>query len=304
MRIVVPILFFLSATNALANARSAVSVNGLDTNPCTPASPCRSFGAAIAVTSPGGEIIALDSAGYGPFTVSTALTISGAPGVHAAITVTGAGSATGITVNTGSASDKVILRNLILIGSGGGTGIDYEQGAELTVFNVLVRGFVNFAVLSDSPGAMLNVQDCAILDNGTGVFADSDFTNPARVLLTHCSILGNGTGVSTGYDTWATIVNSTISGNSSYGIYVTNIQLIGNTLSQVMVENCTIANNGTGIAANAMNAGVFITISQNVIAFNQTGAAAIGAGVINSFGNNRFVGNGTDGGPFGSALFH
>ena len=46
-------------------ARSYVASNGLDTNDGKLATPCRSIGAALAQTNPGGEIIVLDSAGYG-----------------------------------------------------------------------------------------------------------------------------------------------------------------------------------------------------------------------------------------------
>jgi hypothetical protein len=76
--------------------RTFVSTSGNDANLCTPTQPCRSFTAAIAQTTAGGEVIALDSGGYGPFTVNKALTIAGA---HVAITVF---SGTGIAVNAGS----------------------------------------------------------------------------------------------------------------------------------------------------------------------------------------------------------
>src|ERR1700747_3305666 len=112
---ILPAVFVLSVSSAFANNRSAVSVNGNDLNPCTVASPCRSFTAAIALTNPGGEVIALDSAGYGPFAVPSSLTISGAPGVHAAITVTLV-SGIGITVNA-AATDNVTLRSLVVIGN-------------------------------------------------------------------------------------------------------------------------------------------------------------------------------------------
>src|SRR5882672_11336232 len=80
------------------NNRSAVSVNGSDADPCTVPSPCRTFTAALAATASGGEIIAIDSGGYGQsFTVSQPVTVSGAPGVHAAITAT---TGTAITINT------------------------------------------------------------------------------------------------------------------------------------------------------------------------------------------------------------
>src|SRR2546425_5050331 len=109
------LLAFLIAPAAFAlNNRSAVSVNGSDLNPCTVASPCRSFTAAMAQTNPGGEIIALDSAGYGPFIVSQAVTVSGAPGVHAALT-----ALTGTAIAVAAAgTDHVSLRNLVLIAGG------------------------------------------------------------------------------------------------------------------------------------------------------------------------------------------
>src|SRR6266550_2086250 len=78
----------LVSSAALAqNNRSAVSVNGSDANLCTTTAPCRSFTAALAHTNPGGEVIAFDSGGYGPFTITQAVTVAGASGIHAAITV-------------------------------------------------------------------------------------------------------------------------------------------------------------------------------------------------------------------------
>jgi hypothetical protein len=63
-------LFLFSAAAASAlNNRSAVSVSGNDVNPCTTVSPCRSFVAAVAATNAGGEVIAIDSGGYGPFVI-------------------------------------------------------------------------------------------------------------------------------------------------------------------------------------------------------------------------------------------
>src|SRR5438552_14419467 len=120
-RSLVTIVFLLClAPAALAsNTRSAVSVNGSDANPCTPASPCRSFGAAMAQTNPGGEIIALDTAGYGAFTIDRPITVSGAPGIHAALTIT---TGVGISINV-SSGDRVVLRNLVLLSGGGLTGI-------------------------------------------------------------------------------------------------------------------------------------------------------------------------------------
>src|SRR5438045_8844983 len=114
-------LLFATAILAQVN-RAAVSVNGVDGNPCSPASPCRSINYALSQTNAGGEIIVLDSGGYGAFTVTKSVSVEAAPGVHAGIT---AASGTAISINAG-ASDKLVLRGLSLSGVGtGSAGIGF-----------------------------------------------------------------------------------------------------------------------------------------------------------------------------------
>ena len=67
--------------------RAFVSTTGNDANPCSLVAPCRSFQAAINTVTAGGEVIAVDSGGYGSFTVDKSVTVSAAPGVHAGISV-------------------------------------------------------------------------------------------------------------------------------------------------------------------------------------------------------------------------
>src|SRR6187399_2663715 len=100
---------------AAAIQRTFVSTEGNDANPCTRAQPCRNFAAAIANTLAGGEVVALDSGGYGTFSVNKEITVAGAPGAHVAIT---AFSGNAVTVNAG-VDDTVVLRNLYLTGLGG-----------------------------------------------------------------------------------------------------------------------------------------------------------------------------------------
>src|ERR1700686_5098439 len=59
----------LSAVPAQAQ-RVFVSATGSDGNPCTFASPCRSFQHAHDVVAAGGEIDVLDPAGYGALTIN------------------------------------------------------------------------------------------------------------------------------------------------------------------------------------------------------------------------------------------
>src|SRR5215467_2941533 len=99
--------FFCSSASAQVQ-RTFVSGLGSDSNPCSRTSPCRTFGAAIAQTNPSGEVIVLDSAGYGPVTIGKAISITAPSGIYAGVSVF---SGDGITVNAGS-SDVVVLRGL------------------------------------------------------------------------------------------------------------------------------------------------------------------------------------------------
>src|SRR6185369_1612428 len=100
--------------------RTFVASNGNDANPCSIAAPCRSFDAAIAKTSSGGEVIVLDSAGYGFVVITQPVSIIAPPGVYAGVSVF---SGTGIVVNP--VLGKVTLRGLTINSLGGTIGIDY-----------------------------------------------------------------------------------------------------------------------------------------------------------------------------------
>src|SRR5512135_1639644 len=139
-------LFALLVSVSIANAqatRTWVSGVGDDANPCSRTAPCKTFAGAISKTAAGGEIDALDPAGYGALTITKSITIDGGGGQVASILASGT---TGIVVNAG-AGDVVTLRNLRINGAGGGAsanginGIDYIAGGKLIIENVDVFGF-------------------------------------------------------------------------------------------------------------------------------------------------------------------
>src|SRR5262245_34837012 len=68
-----------------AAQRTFVASTGSDANPCTLTAPCRSFATAIANTSPNGEVIVKDTAGYGPVTITKSVSIVSPPGVYGGI---------------------------------------------------------------------------------------------------------------------------------------------------------------------------------------------------------------------------
>ncbi|MEO8675952.1 MAG: hypothetical protein ABI569_10255 [Casimicrobiaceae bacterium] len=101
-----------------AAQRTFVASNGLPANTafsCSIAKPCRAFSEAIGVTNSGGEVVVLNSAGYGSVTVTKSVSIVAPQGIYAGITVF---SGAGVTINAG-ASDIVVLRGLSINGQGG-----------------------------------------------------------------------------------------------------------------------------------------------------------------------------------------
>ena len=66
-------------------ARVFVASYGSDGNPCTFGSPCKTFQRAHDAVAASGKITAIDSAGFGPLTVTKSLTITSPAGVEAGI---------------------------------------------------------------------------------------------------------------------------------------------------------------------------------------------------------------------------
>ena len=140
----------LAALPARAQAtRTFVSGLGADSGTCGRTAPCRSFAYAITQTAASGEIVVLDSAGYGSITIAQSLTITNPGGVEAGVTATSGANA--ITVN-GTTPIDVTLRGLTLEGSGvGGTGVQYQAT-------------VPPAGQSPASAGTLNIVDCVVKD--------------------------------------------------------------------------------------------------------------------------------------------
>ena len=145
-----------------------------------------------------------------------------------------------------------------------------------------------------------------IRDNdGYGVFIDGG-QYPVRGIFTDCAFEGNNVGIHVDYNANVVITNCTIA-NGATGLEVT-VTTNNNLSSYVMVENSTVSNNGVGIFSNGLGAPgsnfASVAMSRLVLAYNTTATAILGAGgEIRSFGNNRFVGNGSDGSGFLSQPF-
>src|SRR6476659_2585780 len=134
-------LCLLSGAAQAQATRTWVSGVGDDANPCSRTAPCKTFAGAISKTAAGGEIDALDPAGYGAVTITKAITIDGGGGQVASVLVSGT---TGIVVSTPGANDTVIRRNLRSNGLNGAglNGVrNISAGGRLYIENCDIFGF-------------------------------------------------------------------------------------------------------------------------------------------------------------------
>ena len=125
-----------------AGQRTFVSASGVTNPTCSILSPCRDFATALAATNPNGEVIVLDSGGYGAVTIGQSVSIIAPPGVYAGISVFAGGD--GVTIAAGPAG-KVTLRGLTINGQGGNRGIVVTSASEVhieqcTVTNMATDG--------------------------------------------------------------------------------------------------------------------------------------------------------------------
>jgi hypothetical protein len=177
------ILALLSGVVAAQSQRTFVASFGDDASAnCSLASPCRSFNAAIAKTNPNGEVIILDTAGYGPMTITKSLKVIGPAGVYGGISVITAGS-TGVTINAGD-NDIVILRGLDVSGLGGRYGIDIQNAGAVHIEKSSVSNFGNFAVdncirMTTAREIKLYIVDSLIRECRTGLNVQSTATTAA-----------------------------------------------------------------------------------------------------------------------------
>lgn len=148
-----------------APQRTFVASNGLDTNPCSLTAPCRGFEAAVAQVSVGGEVIVLDSAGYGPVTIVQSVSIIAPQGIYAGITVF---SGDGVTIN--GSGINVLLRGLTLTGQGGVNGITITNAATVRIEGGAIANFSGTGIYHTA--GTLSVEGTTIRNNaGIGVWS-------------------------------------------------------------------------------------------------------------------------------------
>jgi hypothetical protein len=260
--------FLAHSGPALAAQRTFVASTGSDANPCSLVLPCRSFNAAIAQTSSGGEVVILDTAGYGPMTIDKAIKIIGPSGVYGGISVLGAGSGitTGIVINAG-VTDVVTLRGLDIAGVPGGAplpqfGIDVQNAYAVHIEKSSISNF------TQDTGACIN----ALTAKAVQIFVDDSFLRECRY-----GIFVNGTGPDDPSRVSLIVDNTRIVRMLTTGSSNTGIRMIDAVVSTV--RNSTIALGVEGIVAS--NANTAVHARHHVISSVMT---RLGTGAISTGG--------------------
>jgi hypothetical protein len=291
----------LPAVSAQAQApRTFVSAAGSDSNPCSFAAPCRHFQAAVNATTVGGEVDALDPAGYGPITISQAVTIEGQGWSYIAPPASG----NGITIN--AVSGEVAIRGVSLNGAGiaGGTnGIVFNSGGSLTISNCIVKNFVrangDFSgetgngiwVAPTSGNINFTIVNTIAVNNVSGIaYLPASGSPTASGAIDHVVATNNGDfGIdvngylTSGGSAAVSISNSVASNNAQYGIAV----LQGPGIVTVTIDNDEISNNPNGIDVASGTA----VLSRSTIT-NNSSYGVTNNGTLDTFQNNQIYANG------------
>ena len=268
---------------AQAQTRTFVSGLGSDANLCTRSAPCRSFQRAHDLVDSGGEVIAIDSAGYGPVAITKSVTIIG-DGVYAGINTNALNAiliaTPGITVN---------LRSLIIAGLGtADRGIYATDFTVLHIENCIISGFVMEGILVAPSGGgprRVNIEDSIVRNNQSiGIVLDG-IASTLKATVERTRMEKNNSGLDS-RGTGATVIirGCLASGNTGSGFAAE----LGGVLN---IEKGVSSNNGTGISASV---GATVTVSDSMVT-NNTGvgfsSSTIPPSTFLSRGNNTVAGN-------------
>jgi hypothetical protein len=189
----VSLLIALTSLTVHAQAdRTYVSGVGDDVNPCSRTAPCRTFAGAISKTKAGGEINALDAAGYGTVTISKSLTID-ATGTFGGIN---AANVNGIIIDMTQVKDManaiVRLRGLSINGLGTGlNGVNIIESGRVSIEDCVIDGFKSSGIYVGM--GTVFVKNTTIRNNVT---AGITVKPGAKAGLVGVGLVFNGVGIS------------------------------------------------------------------------------------------------------------
>jgi hypothetical protein len=296
-KILVVVLSALALTSlAQAQAtRTWVSGVGDDANPCSRTAPCKTFAGAISKTAAGGEISVLDPGGFGAVTITKSITLNGEATLGSVLVV----GTNGIVVAAG-ASDVVKLIHLKILGTfaagnQGINGIRYLSGKQLMIEDSKIYGFsTNCIDVSTSTAAQVEITNTTLQQCGSNAgvnLVNSSGGGGIKADLNEVVITGGVNGVIVGNGVHATIRNSDINEQSAVGVQVGDVASPPNGAA-AFIDTCNVSTSGTGVRGNG--ATTFSFLANNTIAGNGLGVNSNG-GTLNTFSDNKFADNTSDG---------
>jgi hypothetical protein len=288
---------FITPAYAL-RANTYVASTGTDSGACSYLAPCRNFTYALGQVQSGGTVTALDSAGYSPFTINKAVTITAPPGVTPIISAGAGGVAITITAQS---TDNIVLSGLNLNGAGVAyNGIVFNSGGSLMVADCVLQNFFytgdtttgNGIILQPTSGTLyFTIKNTIAVNNGnTGFYYFLVSGSPiATGVIDHFVATNNSlAGISvftdsSGGSTILTVSNSVVGNSPNYGMFlknqsnksllvtIDNVSATGNLIgidasftAKVLLSRSAITGNGTGIS-NQTSSNTFFTYKDNRI---------------------------------------
>jgi predicted TIM-barrel enzyme len=264
-----------------------VSHNGRDASSCLAIAPCATFAYALTQSNEDGAVGCLDSGSFGPFTITTAVTIDCNGTVGTASTDVAVDCTNEIVVN---APGKVVnLRGLVVVGLTGTdpfcqmNGILIQAATAVYIEDSVIEGFQQKGIVDARTTGLtkLSIKNTIVRNNmSAGIVVGAAPRN--SVVLEDVHSVGNayGIGVATGNN--VVISRSVMSENGIAGIEA-------DPGADVVVENTKISHNASyGIFAQGT-----VTLANSDISFNSSSIS----GSTFSFDNNRLVGNGAGTAP-------
>ncbi len=244
---------------------------GNDANDGSRNAPKRNFQAAHNAVATGGQIVALDTAGYGALSISKSVSVTVPPGVNGFVTVSG--NANGVSINAGSAP-IIALRGLVIEGggiSGTSTGIRVDSVGTLRIEDCMVRNFEEGIFVSPTTGSQISIYNTTVSNCVFGLDIENSTTDTVTVTATGCRV-----EACTNYGALAYL--DTAGGGVDFTL-----------------DNCTVRGNFRGVSAQGTN--TVLRASNCTIIGNGTGVFADGNGKVLSRGNNTLERN-TSGNTF------
>ncbi|CAH1385723.1 right-handed parallel beta-helix repeat-containing protein [Candidatus Nitrotoga sp. M5] len=287
------ILYAFMATPAQAIQRASVASYGNDANICSSSSPCRTFAKAVTVVDPNGEVVALDSAGYGTVTLTQSISLTAAPGAVAGITVFP--GTNGVTIATPGVN--VVLRGLTINSQGGDTGILMTAGDKLSIENCVISNFsisgsaFNQIAIFVEAAATVRVVKTLIRDNDIG----AQFLKGATADISGSTFFGNtSAGIiaqnSTAGSTTTVAINKTVVAGSSIGIY--SLADTNTASAKVDITHSIVSNSGIGVASESAAGAASVSMRKNMVTGSSThGLSQLFSGTLTSYGKNALSNN-------------